>query len=325
MCHYSEPFNAECRAFGRLQETGREALAVKCYGYVLLDEHHERVLMDRFNDTYDEDTDTNIHFNGDGDVDSRDDVDFRSLFPTMDGRKPPLRGIVKALGEGFSEERGLSRTTARKLLGNTIKLQQLGIFNIDMHLGQLIDDNIVDFSTAITIPHFLTNPELNPRLNAGELASMEEELFKVAIRDYWRFDAMISEWNDCCDWYQQQGLSPQLHPEVDYSKMPNRKRRLAVTAFPVPRRCPGHFFSSNPNQACRATWWTHVDLRAQKRINKAPVRNGILKRRNLPARPPRWYCGKNIGEGLGGGWHTWKLGWDVREGLLFPEKRVRRD
>jgi len=46
--NYSEPFCCECRAFGRLQEDGHEDLAVDCFVYVLLDEEHERVLLDRF-------------------------------------------------------------------------------------------------------------------------------------------------------------------------------------------------------------------------------------------------------------------------------------
>lgn len=46
--NYSEPFSAECRAYGRLREAGWEELAVRCLGYVLLDEEHERVLKERF-------------------------------------------------------------------------------------------------------------------------------------------------------------------------------------------------------------------------------------------------------------------------------------
>lgn len=41
---YSDPFNNECRAFGRLREAGCEDLAVKCFGYVLLDEESEQQL-----------------------------------------------------------------------------------------------------------------------------------------------------------------------------------------------------------------------------------------------------------------------------------------
>lgn len=43
-CPYIEPFYAECRAFGRLHETGHQDLAIECYGYVLLDKQQEDVL-----------------------------------------------------------------------------------------------------------------------------------------------------------------------------------------------------------------------------------------------------------------------------------------
>lgn len=36
--NYSEPFSAECRAFGRLWDAGWEELAIRCFAYVLLDE-----------------------------------------------------------------------------------------------------------------------------------------------------------------------------------------------------------------------------------------------------------------------------------------------
>lgn len=42
---YFDPFSAECRAFGRLKETGHEDLAIGCHGYVLLDDEHERALL----------------------------------------------------------------------------------------------------------------------------------------------------------------------------------------------------------------------------------------------------------------------------------------
>lgn len=38
--NYMDPFNCEYRAFGRLQEADREELALKCFGYLLLDEEH---------------------------------------------------------------------------------------------------------------------------------------------------------------------------------------------------------------------------------------------------------------------------------------------
>lgn len=36
----------ECRAYGRLKECGREDLSIKCYGYILLEEAHEKELAE---------------------------------------------------------------------------------------------------------------------------------------------------------------------------------------------------------------------------------------------------------------------------------------
>ncbi|KAL8351227.1 hypothetical protein RB601_000694 [Gaeumannomyces tritici] len=43
-----EPFNSELRAFGRLQEAGHEDLAIKCHGYLLLDQAHEDKMRLKF-------------------------------------------------------------------------------------------------------------------------------------------------------------------------------------------------------------------------------------------------------------------------------------
>ncbi|KAI2633687.1 hypothetical protein GGS26DRAFT_554321 [Hypomontagnella submonticulosa] len=38
ICETSDPFNCECRAFGRLQEANREERAIKRFSYLLLSE-----------------------------------------------------------------------------------------------------------------------------------------------------------------------------------------------------------------------------------------------------------------------------------------------
>lgn len=179
--NYAEPFSCECRAFGRLQETGHGELAVNCFGYVLLDEAHEQAMMTRFSD---------LQLNFDGNIEFPGDGEERSRFLGKDGRAPPIRGIVKHFGLQHEEE-SLQAPIVRKMLRDTIKLQQLGILNIDMATRQIIDDRISDFSTAITIPHFITNPELNPRLTPEMISLMELATFKMCMCDYLQFDEMI--------------------------------------------------------------------------------------------------------------------------------------
>lgn len=143
---YAEPFSCKCRAFGRLHEAGHEELAVGCFGYVLLDEDHERELHSRFAD---------VEFNGDIEYPGGDDM--RSRFLGRDGRAPPIRGVVKELRHQ-AEEDELQPAELSKMLGDIGRLQQLGIVRIDVAARQLVGGKISDFSTAITVPHFVTTP-----------------------------------------------------------------------------------------------------------------------------------------------------------------------
>ncbi|XXG96705.1 hypothetical protein Hte_002995 [Hypoxylon texense] len=91
---------------------------------------------------------------------------MRSRFPGKDGRDSSIRGIIKEFGQGHEDlTEPLARKLFKGLLKEIIRLQELGIIYIDMALRQVISGKFSDFSTAITIPHFLTTPELNPNLN----------------------------------------------------------------------------------------------------------------------------------------------------------------
>lgn len=89
--NYSEPFSYECRAFGRLQEAGNEELAVSCFGYLLLDEEHERALMNQFSHL-------NPEFNGN--IEYPGAKDMRSRFLGDDGRPPPPQGHHQGVPSG---------------------------------------------------------------------------------------------------------------------------------------------------------------------------------------------------------------------------------
>lgn len=79
-CPYTEPFYAECRVFGRLYETGYQDLALRFYGYVLLDRQHEDLLRT---------------FTG-----RQDDIFYYRAYHQHSGsnNKPRIRYIVKELG-----------------------------------------------------------------------------------------------------------------------------------------------------------------------------------------------------------------------------------
>ncbi|KEZ41065.1 hypothetical protein SAPIO_CDS7118 [Scedosporium apiospermum] len=205
---YSEPFSCECRAFGRLQEDGHEELAARCYGYVLLDEEHERVVMDQFSHL-------EINFNGNIQYSGYEDLRSRFVGKGVD-RAPPIRGIVKEFGP---TEEDLRTREVRRMLKDVIRLQQLGIIYIDVGHRQLVGGKFCDFSTAITVPHYITTPELNPRLGPEWIPALEFETFQFSINDYWQFDEMVREWND------------------EQEKRKTKKKKISVYAFPGGRGC----------------------------------------------------------------------------------------
>ncbi|KIH87265.1 hypothetical protein SPBR_04998 [Sporothrix brasiliensis 5110] len=182
MGQYSEPFNSECRAFGRLHETGHTELAVACYGYVLLDEVHEQLLADRLN----------LEMNGNCELPGAYDMRSRYL-GERSGKPPPIRGILKELGTSIEwvDPPNLTVRDAHRILRDIIQLQQLGIFSLDVRRDQLINNKFCDFSVAMTVPHFLTNFELNPKLAAEQKRAMVHEAFLIASNDYWAFEEMI--------------------------------------------------------------------------------------------------------------------------------------
>ncbi|KIH94906.1 hypothetical protein SPBR_03732 [Sporothrix brasiliensis 5110] len=330
---YSDPFNSECRAFGRLKETGHEDLAIPCYGYVLLDEAHERKLQDKFE----------LVLNGN--CEWQTDHDMRGLYPCeRSGKPPPIRCIVKKLAKlecgieghtmGVSKKGqalylgsgrvnpkigNFSVPAARKILRTLIHLHQLGIFHVDVRREQFLDGHFCDFSTAVTIPHFLTNPELNPRLNAEEMALMEHETFVYAMCDYWAFETMLCE---------------------DMCKEPRQTSRLKelVTVFPRWARYeegyPLRVYNlrrTAVREQQRQRVYALVDPRKFDWKALAEVEPGMEARQRrkvtLPLRPERWYfdCTPEEAAELNERNPAYcTLEWfATEEGFIYPQHRFR--
>lgn len=118
-----DPFNCECRAYGRLEETGRQLLASRCYGFVILGQDEE------------------------------DDVVSRCSFewnrrPAQ--RKLGLRCLVKELMPAGEHFQGHMLEQMRKDL---IGLHTLGIVVYDLREDNYMMSKIVDFSQAHVVPH----------------------------------------------------------------------------------------------------------------------------------------------------------------------------
>ncbi|MBE3041789.1 hypothetical protein IMZ48_04260, partial [Candidatus Bathyarchaeota archaeon] len=311
----SEPFNNECRAFGRLQESGYAELAVRCFGYLLLDDSHERAILEQFSDD-------DLTF--DGSPEWYGDCDIRARFPSRDGRPPPVRGILKEFGQ---VNQPLTTRLVRRLLGDVIRLQQLGIVRIDVADRQIVSGRLSDFSTAVTTPHFMTNPELNPRLSPGEISATEYQLFLYSIRDYYDFDDMVNDWSI----EHREGrrkIAVHAFPGCRWGpRFPPAKYRLRSTPASQPphtsvdpRRYDWRLFTT------RAAWDESagvVKARKAKAGGGKPGRGGVKGRLPLDARPPRWDydCDDKTAKRLErpGTFHTFV--WDFKDGFIIPLNR----
>ncbi|KAI5459080.1 kinetochore Sim4 complex subunit FTA2-domain-containing protein, partial [Mariannaea sp. PMI_226] len=232
ICQYSEPFYAECRAFGRLQESGHTELATDCFGYILLDDEHEQIMRDQFKDAG-----LALTFNGEYEADGCYDV--RGENRGKDGKLPPIRGILKECGT----QDKLNNKFAKKIKRDIHHLHQLGIFSIDPDIRQYVNGKIADFSTTMTTPHFVTNPELNPSLTPAMKTAMEHETFVRTVADYVDFDEMVDYWNREVEVYGMgspkdkvtvSGYPNQIYCLLNWSKynlrsMPHRDRAFAAT------------------------------------------------------------------------------------------------
>lgn len=123
--HHLDPFFAECRAFGRLVEEEKDdQLAVRCYGYALLSESIESRIREQFGIT-----DWN---RGEGDEGQR------------------LRAILKSY---IWYKTPFGRKKFPALRKNIEKLNNLGIYNMDIRKENYLGGRLFDFSIAITAPH----------------------------------------------------------------------------------------------------------------------------------------------------------------------------
>lgn len=260
---------------------------------MLLDEDNERTIYSRFPET---------SFNGDFDNCAGSDDEVRRRFVGPDGRPPPIRGVVKELGIQ-PDESELQSALLTKILDDLRLLQQLGIMSIDVATRQIISGKLCDFSTAITIPHFITTPELNPSLTPEMRAAMELETFGLTNDDYLNFDNMIYSWNN---------------------KYAKEKGPIAVRAYPGGNGTPPLRRYELRNPVARERVFTYVDPR---RYNWKRRTKGTSAR--LRAKPPIWvyHCGDSPSllrrlrcryqsSGL--------LSWEYKDGLIFPRPKNLR-
>lgn len=157
--NHKDPFHAECRAYGRLNETNRTDLAVRCYGYVSLTSAQEAAL-ERFRSICD-DWDRCAEHTG-----------------------VSLKCIIK---EYIDSDTFFNRAMVPRMRRNIKDLNKVGIIVYDVRKENFLDGIIIDFSQAYTVPHL----ELDIHSDAADL----EEVYELCARDYACFDTMMDEWN----------------------------------------------------------------------------------------------------------------------------------
>lgn len=130
---HMDPFSSECRAYGRLIEANQNGkVAVRCYGYLTLPAEREDELRRDFG------------------VVNWDRPDAEYSQPAHE--RQPLRAIVKDL---IAEEVAITQKTGKKILSDLKRIRKLKIYPMDVRARNYKAGKLIDFSVAITEPHFL--------------------------------------------------------------------------------------------------------------------------------------------------------------------------
>lgn len=154
---HSDPFYNECRAYGKLIETNLDGkVAVRCHGYTTLPAAIESELYERF------------------DVSDWDRHDEDKPLRT----RAVLRAIVKDL---VVADIPLSSRVLRRMKQDLKKIRKQGIYPTDIKAANYIGGLLVDFSTALTEPHYLFEIKSDWRVKSYQ----KEDLFA--------FDTMVQD------------------------------------------------------------------------------------------------------------------------------------
>lgn len=136
---YFDPFNCECRAYGRLKKRQRENLAVKAYGYLLLTPQQETELARKVTG--------NPSLLSHASAGTLDGDNFWKRYEEHRGQ--PVRAIVKELVSGKAP----NPHDAQRMWADLDNLHSLGIFVRDTHGGNYLGGKLVDFSRSWTMYH----------------------------------------------------------------------------------------------------------------------------------------------------------------------------
>ncbi|KAL8739396.1 MAG: hypothetical protein Q9190_007804 [Brigantiaea leucoxantha] len=128
-----DPFYNECRAYGRLVEKGLNGkVAVRCHGYTTLPPEKEEELAQKFGvyEWY------------------RPDEDYAKALP----KRLVFRALVK---DFVREDVPLTHKVVVKMLRDLKTMREAEIYNMDIYARNYKGGLLIDFSIAMTAPHYL--------------------------------------------------------------------------------------------------------------------------------------------------------------------------
>ncbi|KAL1872711.1 hypothetical protein Daus18300_004257 [Diaporthe australafricana] len=169
---YYDPFNCECRAYGRLAQEGRADLAVLAHGYLLLTPQQEAEVTPMIT----------------GGLEY--EPDDQEPLGTLDGESSGADG--KSTGDNLSElveddslevAFNTGRVSASTMWRDLEDLHSLGILMRDIHIGNYIGGRLVDFSRAWTMYHPGLD-RIHPR-NLARFRMLDTHGLLVMLQDWW--------------------------------------------------------------------------------------------------------------------------------------------
>ncbi|KAF4957054.1 hypothetical protein FGADI_3469 [Fusarium gaditjirri] len=161
--YYTDPFFAECRAYGRIREATdgkilKSDVAVASHGFLFLEPKDQEALQKR-----------NIDL-------GLDSVDIDYQKSTIGGLR--ARAIVKGVA---SSKSGITSTSMRKILGKVVSMNKAGIYNMDIRIDNFRDGRLVDFGSSWTEPHALLDSLSHEAATESKLA--DRVMFDQMIED----------------------------------------------------------------------------------------------------------------------------------------------
>ncbi|KAL6357074.1 hypothetical protein LRP88_10692 [Fusarium phalaenopsidis] len=176
------PFENEGRAFGRLKELGREHLAVKTYGYVVIPvtEAFTQKLR-RLESKYERTYKIRKH--------ERDTTPFMGIVKGWVDRVAHDLSITGEEEKAAYDELWQVRHFPR-MLRDLHELHEIGIVARDLGIWQYLDGVLVDLSLAWTMPHpFGPGRGWKLRWTFQSCAAWDLYSFQVNVIDDWRREA----------------------------------------------------------------------------------------------------------------------------------------